>query len=313
MDAEADHLLLGGGFAALEVARLLKQADPASRVTMISPSPRLTFRPWLIYLPAGRLPFEHTQIALDRAAAEFGFDLVVDAVRAVDPGTGVVHTDGGRQVSFANVLVATGSVSDRAWIPGASACALFPCDDDDARRLAAEFTDMGERSVTVIVGGQRPGPGLEYAGWLAESARRRGRGVSVTLIDPDRKLAMLGPRGLAKVASFLGERGGRLRFGERVLGVSDSEVAVEGQGRLRSDLTAVVGPLKGVDLALPRDAVDASGFVTVDERFRTPGYDNVFGLGDAVSVPSAPWLPKAMVIARLLAQTVAGNMGFLIN
>jgi NADH dehydrogenase FAD-containing subunit len=49
-------VVVGGGFAALEIALELRNQHPPVPVTVISTEKELTYRPWLIRVPAGSAP-----------------------------------------------------------------------------------------------------------------------------------------------------------------------------------------------------------------------------------------------------------------
>ena len=68
-------VIAGGGFAGLEAAIQIKTLRPACAVVLISPGPNLVYKPWLIYVPAGRRRFAETCLPLAPMAARYGFQL----------------------------------------------------------------------------------------------------------------------------------------------------------------------------------------------------------------------------------------------
>ena len=62
-------VIAGGGFAGLEAAIQIKTLRPACAVVLISPSPNLVYKPWLIYVPAGRRRLAETCLPLAPMAA----------------------------------------------------------------------------------------------------------------------------------------------------------------------------------------------------------------------------------------------------
>ena len=94
-------------------------------------------------------------------------------------------------------------------MPGSRAGALFPCDEADAAELARRI-DRGATGVAIVFGWERPGPGLEYAAWIA--AHRSG--VRVTAIDGDGTLERrFGPKATAWLRQLYESRGARLLEG----------------------------------------------------------------------------------------------------
>lgn len=121
-------VIVGGGFAGLETAIQVRALRPSCRVTLISPRPSLIYKPWLIYVPAGRRPFVEVCIPLAPMAARHGFRLIEGGVDRIDLDAQHVHLTDGQTIYYSQLVIATGAEADRGRIPGAKANALFPCD-----------------------------------------------------------------------------------------------------------------------------------------------------------------------------------------
>ena len=169
--------------------------------------------------------------------------------------------------------------------------------------------------VTFVLSGERIGPGLEYAAWLARSSAQAGAqaggrrgllGVQV-VSDGDAILDLLGARATRRVARLLGGWGTTLTLGTSVAAIEADAVRMVDGRRLGSDLTAVVGPLRGPDISFSDSLTDAAGFVVVDGFLRSPRDASVFAAGDALSVPGARWRRTWQLSVRQAA-TVAGNV-----
>ena len=81
------------------------------------------------------------------------------------------------------LLLATGADVDRGRIVGAEKHALFPCHPEDTVQLASRIQERRPQAVCVAVGWDRPGPGLEFAGWLAARRKRlRLRNLNVVVV-----------------------------------------------------------------------------------------------------------------------------------
>jgi NADH dehydrogenase FAD-containing subunit len=112
-------------------------------------------------------------------------------------------------IEYRSAIVATGATADRKRLPGSAQHALFPCDVEDAIALQARFLALKQGYVTVIIAGERPGPGLEYAGWLATAVRERGLAgrLHIHVIDDrDSLQARFGDKAMEIVADILARK-----------------------------------------------------------------------------------------------------------
>ena len=165
--------------------------------------------------------------------------------------------------------------------------------------------------MTVIIAGERPGPGLEFAGWLATSAQKRGLTdqLHIHVMDDRESLrARLGDRGMEIIARFLTQKGAQLITSKAVRAVHAEGIEMENGAGWDSVLTAVVGPLRGVDLALPAPIVDEQGFVWVQPTFQSESQPDLFAVGDATRFPVGSALPKTWMLTRRQAPLVAQNL-----
>lgn len=301
-------VIVGGGFAGLETAIQIRTVRPSCQVTLISPRPRLVYKPWLIYVPAGRRRFEEVCIPLPPMAARHGFRLIEGSVDHIDLDVQHVQLTGGQTIDYSQLVIATGAEADRGLIPGAKANALFPCDPNDAEEFARAIHERRPRAVCVAVGWDRRGPGLEFAGWLA--ARRRQMSLpdlEVVIVDGDGLMRdHYGEIATAAYRDTLTRRGATFHPEPRLDSVTESGAVVNGKAR-DFDLTAIVSPSRGVDLAMPAEMLDARGFIRVGDTLETtrPG---VFAFGDAAAPPSSLNIGKTMVSIRQRVELLARNV-----
>lgn len=97
--------------------------------------------------------------------------------------------------------------------------------------------------MTVIIGGPRPGPGLEYAGWIVRSLqeKRLGDSIHMQLIDSQPSLMVhLGARASSIPERLVSKQGMRLLTGQAVQEIAQEEPALGNGQRVALDLTAVV-------------------------------------------------------------------------
>ena len=226
----------------------------------------------------------------------------------VDLDARLVHLAGSEPLGYSELILAPGAEADRARIPGARSNALFPCDAEDAEKLAKAVRVKRPRSVCIAVGWDRRGPGLEFAGCLA--VRRRNLGLpemQVVVVDGDGLMQeRYGDETTAAYREILGQRGATFHPEPRLDAVTESGAVINGRER-DFDLVAIVSPARGVDIGLPKDMLDDRGFVQVSDTFETtrPG---VFAFGDAAATPSFLQIGKTMVSIRQRVEHLAHNV-----
>lgn len=294
-----DVVVVGGGFGALEVSLALRKLRPDVSVTVVSDATNVTYRPWLIKVPAGGPPPPEVPFATLLGSARIG--VVSDRAAGIDLSSRLVTLQSGTAIAYRQLVIATGAVADRDRLPGARAHALFPCDLVDAAEFAAAVSSRPP-DVAVVFGWERPGPGLEYAAWIA--AHRPG--IRVTAIDADGTLERrFGEQATARIARLLERRGGRLISRGPVIRIDAAAVLLR-ELTVAADVIALATPLQGETGWLPRDLLDARGMLKVDSAMAAaPG---VFGIGDVVAVPADYRLPPTLQSIRNTARRTAGNV-----
>ena len=195
------------------------------------------------------------------------------------------------------------------WLPpgrsptviGSRDHALFPCDIADAAEFAARIATSSIH-VVVVFGWERPGPGLEYAAWIA--AHRPG--VQVTAIDGDGTLARrFGDRATARIRNLFEGRGAQLIADGAIERIGEGTVELGGR-LIVADVIVVAAPLRGNTAWLPPALVDERAMLRVDNTMAATA--GVFGIGDAVSVPEGYRLPPALRSIQATASGVARNV-----
>lgn len=292
-------VVVGGGLAALEVGLTTRRYDAEIPVTVISSETAVPYRPYLIRMPAGGP--DPPMIPFARLLAAAGVNVVADRVKDAGLRDRRLLLESGAQIGYDQLVVATGAVADRERVPGAAEHALFPCDLTDAAEFAARVMS-GSPKVAVIFGWERPGPGLEYAGWIAAHRPR----VQVTAIDGDGTLERrFGSKATARLTRLFAKRGARLITGRAVERVSHGSVGLA-QGAVDADVIALVAPLRGTTEWLPRELADNRGRLRVDDTLSAAA--GVFGVGDVLAVPEGYLLAPTLRSIRATAPGVARNV-----
>jgi len=308
----ADVVVVGGGFAGVGIAARAAQARAGS-VLLVNPGQAFLFRPWLIHTATGHRTFEETQFDLRSATERFGFELVEGTVVEADLGRRVLELSDGDRLTYGAVAWTSGAEADRARIPGAAEHALWPCDLEDAQALAARLSANASHpnSITVVLGGERPGPGLEYGAAIAAHLANGGGGASVLrVLDTEGRMSShLGRRATDAVRRLFEARGSRYEVTSAVDEIGPGEVRLAGGQVVPSDLTLVIGPLRGCSGGLPRQTLDERGFVLVDEHLRMSHAANAFAAGDVVAAPGQKNWMLAQRQARVAVRNLLAGLG----
>ena len=292
-------VVVGGGFAALEIALALRNQRPAIPVTLISRETQLTYRPWLIRVPAGGAP--PPVIPFARLLKEAGVEVIASSAAGADIEARRVVLDSGTEIEYGQLVVATGAVADRDRVPGARDHALFPCDIADAAEFAARIATSNIH-VVVVFGWERPGPGLEYAAWIA--AHRPA--VQLTAIDGDGTLTRrFGDRATAHIRNLFERRGAQLIAEGAIERIGEGTVEVGGRV-IVAGVIALAAPLRGSTAWLSPALLDQRAMLRVDNTMAAGA--GVFGIGDVVSVPEGYRLPPALRSIQTTASGVARNV-----
>jgi len=271
-------LIVGGGLAAQRCAETLRRRgyDGSVRMVCAEPDPPYDRPPLSKELLAGELEEEAVAYRPSWWYEEAGIELLLDERAAqLDPGAQRVQLESGAELSYEQLLIATGSAARRLpFLDGfENVHALRTL--ADARRLRAELTP-GARLAVVGAGfiGQE----------VAATARRLG--VEVTLIEAlETPLApILGPELGAWFAGLHAGEGVRVLTGARLESARGRagcvhELVLAGGERIACDAVVVgvgtapaTGWLAGSGLDEKGVRTDAAG------RTELPG---VFAAGDA--------------------------------
>lgn len=292
-------VVVGDGFAALEISLALRRLDDRAPVTVVATETEVVYRPWLIRVPAG-LP--QPPVIPSRALLEAaGVEVVAGRAAKVDLAQGSLTLESGARIPYDQLVVATGASADRQRVPGGREHATFPCEIDDAAAFAARISE-GAANVAVVFGWERPGPGLEYAAWIAAHRAR----VRVAAIDGDGTMARrFGDKATGWIRTLLERRGSQLITDGSLERIEEGTVHLSAR-EVGADLIAIVAPLRGNTDWLPSELLSYNGMLRVDDAMAAgPG---VFGIGDVVAVPDGYRLPPTLRSIQGTAAGVARNV-----
>jgi sulfide:quinone oxidoreductase len=303
----AHVLIAGGGFGAVEAMLALRALAPdCVRVTMVSASPVLAYKP-----AATTEAFDETPprtYDLRAIAADAGASFRLDRLEAVTSQRRSVRLASFAHLGYDALVLALGARAESA-IPGALAF-RDQREVHHIRRLASELRAGKVHRIIFAVprGCSWPLPLYELALLTATHLQERGAAGEVLLVSPEiTPLQVFGVQASRLVAGVLAERG--VRF----VGESDPQ-SVERDGALllgsgersAAECVVAVPNLRGPTISgVP---TDRWGFITIDALGAVSGLPDVYAAGDMTSFPIKQGGLAAQQ-ADLIAQCIASNYG----
>jgi NADH dehydrogenase FAD-containing subunit len=315
MPARPRIVVLGGGFAALETAFLLRmRLRDAVEIVLVSEHDHFTFRPNTIYIPFGADP---DSLRVDLFAPLHRRDIKGEYGRAVavDPNRSVVSFEDRPDLSYDKLVIATGAGMSPEEVPGLSEYAETIWTPDSMSALGATFRHVrdaaraGEPQRIVFLvppNNKCAGPLYEIVFMLETWLRRQNARDNVTLTWSTYEggfIQAFGPRLHAVVTREFAERGIDGHVGEIVTEVRADEVRyADGSSRAYDHLIAFPPYVSAV--RWPDLRSDERGFLLTEPTTRQLiGHPQIYAPGDAGDFPV-----KQAFLALLQADSVAEHI-----
>ena len=323
-------VIVGGGFAGMEVAKAL-QGSPA-RVTVIDRNNYSLFQPLLYQVATAALSPADVAVPIRGLLHSPNIEVLLDEVVGVDLGRSCVRTIAGRELDFSSLVLATGSqynyFGHDEWERLAPApktledavairCRLLlafeeaeMCGDDEERQALMTF---------VVIGA---GPtGVEMAGAIAELAKTT-LARDFRRIDPATARILLIEAGSKVLGEFPEKLGTYAHHSLTRLGVQvllnttveqiDENGVVAGGRRFAARAVIWGAGVKATPIAAwlgmqpgPHDTV------RVNPDFSIAAHPNIFVIGDAATVSGMDGKPLPGLAA--VAKQEGGYVGNLIR
>jgi sulfide:quinone oxidoreductase len=298
-------VVAGGGFAAAEALLALRAlAEDRVSLELISPSPRLVFKPAATGHPFGASTVE--EYDLRRLADEVGATYRADAVEAVAPQACRLRLASGAVANYDELVLATGARATAA-VPGATTYR----DHRDSSTLGQLLGDLRAGTVREVVFAAPAGvawtlPLYELALLTAREIDEHDLFATVAIVTPEASaLHVFGADVSTAVESLLSDHLVHLVPVTRPDRVSRDGLRLSDGGRITADRVIAVPRLTGRQL--PGVPSDWSGFVATDDRGRVESLAHVFAAGDMTHFPIKQGglaTQQADVIAAELARGV---------
>ncbi len=319
-------VVVGGGFGGLSAALLLARGPEAPPVLLIEPQGHFLFLPLLYECLSGELQRWEIAPRYSTLLAGSGVAWLRQRVLGINTTAGTLSTDDGRQLSYSQLVVATGGRSLSFGIPGVAEHSLGFRTLADVDRLQGLIERLRLRSKPlqrlVIVGAGASG--VELACKLADLLD--GAAV-IELIEQGADL-LAGSKAFNRdqARSALLRRDVRLRCGTRVLALEANAITLEpaaspgGREQLSCEAVIWTGGVGGsVPQLTPDLPLDPRGRLRVNPELQVIDAPGLFAIGDAARSPLASaepggapdagnLNPATAQVAYQQAQQVAANL-----
>jgi sulfide:quinone oxidoreductase len=315
MLAKPQILVLGGGFAALESAFLLRmRLGEKVDLRLVSDRDAFVFRPNSIYVPFGTDPAS-LLVGLRKPLARRRINFEHGSLAEVDPDARFVRLDDGQRFRYDKLIVATGADTHAEEVPGLTdhAATIWTTDSMlDVRRRFADVRDRarrGERRRVLFLvppNNKCSGPLYEIVFMLETWLRREGVREHVDITWSTYEAGFIqafGPRLHELVTAQFAERGIDGHTGEAVTEILPGEARYADAGTRAFDELIAFPPYVAA-VRYPALASDDRGFVATELETRlAEGRDDVYVPGDAGDFPI-----KQAFLAFLQADAVAEHI-----
>jgi 3-phenylpropionate/trans-cinnamate dioxygenase ferredoxin reductase subunit len=277
----AAYVIVGAGLAGASAAIALREHSADAAVTLIGAEDEPPYeRPPLskAYL-RGAVPFEKSLVRPADFYAAHGIETRFGSrVTRIDPIAKVVHLEGGGDVSFDSLLIATGARNRKVSIPGSELEGIHSLRTrQDADRIRTEMR-TGRRAVVV---------GMGFIG-SEVAASLRHEGLEVVAIDPGKTplFRVLGESVGRTLAHLHSSYGVRTLFEDTVAAFEGTKrvdcVVTRAGTRIPCDLVVVgIGVEPVVDMLDGTDIRVDNG-VVVDEYCQT-SVSGIYAAGDVAN------------------------------
>jgi selenide, water dikinase len=306
-------LLLGGGHSHVEVLRQLG-VRPVTGVdiTLVSPVRLAPYSGMLPGLIAGHYKHHECHIDLERLARFAGARFLRTLSREVDPARREVVLAEGVMIRYDVLSIDVGSTSAIAGVQGAAenAVAARPVETLlQAWNALIERAGANGLGLLAVVGGGAAAVELVLAMQyrLAQLFERNSvRFVLVT--DTDRLLIGHNPKVHSAFKHILSERQIEMHFASRIARVEPNVlVTVTGQRIAADAIVWATGPGPSPRLSETGLALDAAGFIAVNEHLQSISSPAVFAAGDCATIGGYAY-PKSGVYAVRQGPPLAANL-----
>ncbi|MBU0589227.1 MAG: FAD-dependent oxidoreductase [Gammaproteobacteria bacterium] len=275
-------VLVGGGHAHLSVLQAFANRRPTGvELVLITPSAYQNYSGMLPGWISGHYMQKDCRIDLAHLVAASGAQLVLDHVVGMDPVKRIVHLSGGQHMKYDWLSLDVGSETNTSGLEGLGA-KLLPAKPLDnffsawPQVLAEARASKAYRLVVVGAGAA----GVEIALAVRYAFQRMGVEGAVDLVASESGMLQGHSKRVQDRIRRFAERAGLGLHFQRGVGVSDGLMLADGHLLRANRVIAATGARPAEWLRLSGLALDADGYVRVDQHHCSVSHPRVFAAGD---------------------------------
>jgi len=325
--AENRVLVLGGGFAGLEVAIFLrKEGYP---VTLISNRDYFYIYPTSIWIPTGEATFEDVSIPLKELSEVHGFDLVIDEIVEIkSKEQKAIGKNGEYKGDFLVIAIGSGKVKHEGSEHFLSICGE-PKESLEIKKRIDELIAKGGGKIAMGFGGNpkdpsnvRGGPAFEVLFNVHNQLKRlkiRDK-FELTFFAPMEKPgARMGEQALKMMDIFFSKLNIKKHFGKKIKRFEADGIVFEDDSKLESDFTMFIPAGDGHPVFKNSDLpLNEAGLIKINDYSQVLYDENspserVFAIGDSSALEGPDWRAKQGHIAEVMARNVAFNIDAIVK
>ena len=315
-------LILGGGFAGVDVAGYLSKAN--YDVTLVSDRDYFYIYPTSIWVPTREVEFKDVCVDLKELQAAHGFNLIVDGVTTIEAKENRVTLSSGKVIDdYDYLVVAIGA--QKMKHPGIentlSICAA-PEQSIEIAETLDKLIAKGSGKIAFGFGGNpkdtsavRGGPGFELMFNVHNLLKKKGvrKNFELTFFAPMAQPgARMGDQALAMMDKMFARQELKQRFGKKIKRFEADGVIFEDDSKLESDFTMFIPAGAGHEVVTNSDLpTSEAGFVSINDFCEVTidgEVSNVYAIGDTAALEGPDWRAKQGHVAEVMAKNVAFNI-----
>lgn len=314
MENENSIVIIGGGFAGIEIAKRLLKSDYKAKITLVDKNNYNFFPPLLYQVATGFLDVSNISYPFRKFFRKYaGFSFRMGELKEIIPGENKIILNNG-ELQYSKLIIATGTVSNYFGNENVRKNALPMKTISDAINLrntilerlerASQISDLNEKKklTTFVVAGGGP-TGVEIAGMLSELRKNilfkdypelKDIHLDIYLIDGlNTVLAPMSKSSQEYAGKSLKEMGVIIRLGQIVKDYTDNTVYLaDGTTIATENLIWTAGVTAQVFNGIPEEYYGRGKRLIVDAYNKIIGTENIYALGDTCIMITDPAFPE---------------------
>jgi len=312
-------LILGGGFAGVEAAIYLRKHDIDT--TLISDRDYFYIYPTSIWIPTGEATKEDVSVPLEKLSKKYGFNLIVDAVTALEAKDKKVTLASGKIIDdFEYIVVAMGQdkIKSKGIENSLSICGK-PKEAVELNKRLDALIKKGSGKIAFGFGGNpkdtsavRGGPAFEVLFNVNNMLKKKGirDKFELTFFAPMKKPGQkMGEKALVMMDKMFKMSNINKKVGSKIVSFEKDGINFEDGTKIESDLIMFISAGKGHHI-LEKSGLPLSdaGFIVTNEYNEIDGFDGIYAIGDSASLIGPEWRAKQGHVAEVMAKNISYNI-----